>query len=165
MSNIQNITPGSRAENSIPQLDLEHGYFASASVTKSAAEVVDFCREHAPLERVLADLPEGIQNFLDLNLINVEDMEGGASRLTWENSPKSKVKGTLTFLVKDSPLKGGSIITAEAQFDKIKFKDDGPSTLMNLFLKRMKALMETGVIATTKGQPSGREELKTNQLH
>lgn len=160
MDNIQQNVERSESINSIPKLDREHGYFASASVTNSPEQVVAICRNHEPLERVLADLPEGIQNFLDLNLINVEELGDESYRVAWENSPKSKVTGTLIFLIKPAPLRGGSIITAEANFEKIKFKQDGPSTLMNLFLKRMKAIMETGVIATTKGQPSGREEIK-----
>lgn len=161
MENIENTTQRSAPHNSIPYLDKEHGYYASASVTNAPGEIYQFCQDSKNIEKVLRNLPGTVKNFLQLSLSSAEKVHDDEYRLQWQNNSSNATKGTLTFLIKGSPFRGGSIITVEAVFEKIKFKDEGPSTLMNIFLKRMKGLMETGVIATTVGQPSGREELKT----
>lgn len=158
MENIQNSVERSSSANSIPQLDKEHGYFGSASVTIEPSEVYEFCQNQSHVEKVLTNLPRGVKNFLELKLIGSEQIGPDEYRLEWENAKKFS-KGKLIFILKGSPLRKGTILTAEAIFKNIKFRDDGPSTLMNIFLKRMKALIETGVLATITGQPSGREEL------
>jgi hypothetical protein len=161
MENIESSTQRSAPINSIPYLDKEHGYYASASVTNAPDEIYQFCQDNRNIEKVLRHLPSPVKNFLQLNLASAEQIHNDEFRIEWKNNSNHATKGFLTFLIKGSPLRGGSIITVEAVFDKIKFKEEGPSTLMNIFLKRMKGLMETGVIATTMGQPCGREELHT----
>lgn len=163
MENIHSSVERAAATNSIPYLDKEHGYYGSATVTNGTEEIFTFCKDPRNVEKVLANLPKGTKNFLQLRLVVTERIGPEEYRLRWENRGAKAPKGTLTFLLKPRPHKGGTIITAEAVFEKIKFKEEGPSTLMNIFLKRMKALMETGVLATTAGQPSGREELSPSE--
>lgn len=139
---------------SSPNLDRDHGYFASVSVTNQIEDVQKIFQDERNVEKVLTDLPEGITNFLNLRVESAN-----ADRIVLVNESKL-ADGTLTFLLKEDGLHGGTIITAEALLQKIHFREEGPSTLMNIFLKRMKSLIETGEIPTTKGQPSGREELK-----
>lgn len=159
MENIQENTNKSNINNSIPYLDKEHGFYASASITTAPEDLFKFCCNSGNLEKVLSALPEGVTNFLHLRLISSEKIGPNEYRLQWLNDAENRRNGMLTFILKGSPLKGGSIITAEAVFSNVNFAKDGPSTLMNIFLKRVKALNETGVIATTTGQPSGREEV------
>ncbi len=150
----------SQAKAGMPQLDREHGYFASATVTNALDEIVAFCRNQSNVEKVLKNLPAKIENFLSLKLESSSADRDG-HRIIWKNT--GKTSGKLIFLLHPAPRNKGTIITTEAVFDKIHFREDGPSTLMNIFLKRMKQLMETGEIATTEGQPSGREEMKELQ--
>lgn len=138
-----------------PHLDKDHGYFASATVTNSLNHVVTFCKDSSNVEKVLRDFPEAMANFLKLKLES-DSRENEGHRIVWSNS--GKASGKLIFLLSPAPQKG-TIVIAEAVMDKLHFREDGPSTLMNVFLKRMKALLETGEIPTTKGQPSGREEI------
>jgi hypothetical protein len=159
MENIERNTDLKSSRNSIPLLDKDHGYYASASVTNPVEDTFDFFQNQDHVRKVLEDLPEGINNFLELQLSTAEAVSPDEYRVVWNNIQKN-ARGNLNFLIKASPIKGGSIITIEAVLEGIKFKDESPSTLMNILLKRMKALLETGVLATTKGQPSGREELK-----
>ncbi len=149
----------SRQTPGVPQLDREHGYFASATVTNSLEDIVAFCKDQENVEKVLKDIPAKVENFLGLKL-ETDASEKDGHRIIWKNSGKNP--GKLIFLLSPAMNKG-TVITAEAVFDKIHFREDGPSTLMNIFLKRMKQLMETGEIATTKGQPSGREEISQHK--
>lgn len=148
-------------KSQVPLLDKEHGYYASASLTCSPEVVYQSCQNLQHVEKVLSDLPADLDNFLSLELVSAQEEGSNQFRIVWQNKKDQKISGNLTFLIKEAPYQRGSIITSEANFKKLNFKEDGPSTLMNLFLKRMKALIETGEVPTTKGQPSGREELKT----
>lgn len=144
-----------------PLLEKDAGYYYSSTVNCSPEVAYNFCQGEENVKKVLTNLPDVFENFLDLNLSNKEQLNQNEYKIVWQNRPDSKTQGTLTFLIKKAPADRGTFITAEAQFEKLSFKEDGPSTIINLFLQRMKALLETGEVPTTKGQPSGREELKT----
>lgn len=137
-----------------PVLHRDHGFYAAISVTNTLTEAKKFFSDPANVEKVLKDLPEGITNFLDLE---AESLTGES--LVYRNRG-NLADGTLTFHLKEDSYHGGTIITADAKLAKISFGEEGPSTLMNTFMKRMKNLLETGEVPTTKGQPSGREEIK-----
>lgn len=141
--------------------DREHGYYNSTTVALDADAIYNFCQDSENLEKVLGDLPLGIENFLKLKLVKSQRTPNGDFELEWKNQKDSKFQGTLTFLLKKAPANRGTIISAIAEFEKIHWRDEEPSTLMNIFLHRMKCLMETGVLPTTKGQPSGREEISS----
>ena len=144
-----------------PLLEKDHGYFNSATVRLEPSEVFKFCQDESHVQKVLEDLPVDVENFLSLKLISAEDIGKDQYKIVWENKADQKISGRLIFLLTKAPIDHGTFLSAEANFESINFKTDSPSTLINIFLKRMKALMETGELATTKGQPSGREEIES----
>ncbi len=146
-----------------PLLEKDHGYFNSQTVLLDPEKVFSFCQDSENVKKVLTDLPVDVENFLDLRLVSAEQIENDEYKILWSNKENSKFAGNVIFLLKKAPLDRGTFLTAEASFAKFNFKDEGPSSLMHIFLKRFKMLLETGEIASTKGQPSGREELKTLQ--
>lgn len=149
-----------KATASGPLLEKDHGYFNSQTVMLSPDEVFSFCQDSENVKKVLTDLPVDVENFLELNLVSAEQLEANQYKIQWSNKANSKFSGNVIFLLTNAPMDRGTYLTAEASFAKFNFREEGPSNLMNIFLKRFKALMETGEIATTKGQPSGREEIK-----
>ena len=147
MEQTQSISAG-------PALDRDHGYYAAVSLTTSRDDLETFFSDPMNVEKVLRGIDSPISNFLDLELESANE-----DRVVYRNK-NAKAPGDLIFLLQEDQFRPGSIITVEAKLGKIRFRDDGPSTIMDIFLRRMKALIETGEIATTKGQPSGREEIK-----
>ena len=142
-----------------PLLEKEHGFYHSANLTLSVDEVYKACQDKSKFDRVLQDLPDNVENFLDLVLQKFEQIGNKQYKVVWENHESSKVSGTLTLLLTESIGRPGTWITAEANFSKFNFNSEGPSTVINIFLKRLKALIETGEIPSIKGQPSGREKI------
>lgn len=161
--NAANVSQDIKSQSKIPIAEKEHGYFNSSTVNLPVRQVFTFCQNEENIKRVLADLPDTIENFLDLQFIGTKEKSEDHFEARFENKSEAKVQGSLVFTFKKAPGERGTILSAFALFDKFSWKDNSPSDLMNIFLKRLKALAETGEIATTKGQPSGREELK--KLH
>ena len=147
---------------SIPKLEREQGFYNSTTIAKSPTVIFDFFKDKKNVEKVLTDLPKEAVNFLELDLISSAPTGAEQFEIKWKNKPSAKVQGTLSMYFKQAPADHGTILSAVAVFDEIDWKDEEPSTLMNIFLRRFKALAETGEIATTKGQPSGREEIETS---
>lgn len=141
-------------------LERDHGFLHSQSVLLDSQEVFHFLQNDKHLEQVLENLPGDVENFLDLKLVHAKQMADKTYEIKWQNKPDSKFVGHLTFFLSETRGKKSSVITLEANFDKINFHTDSPSLLITFFLKRLKMLMETGEIATTKGQPHGKEEIK-----
>lgn len=158
----QNSLKDIKSQSASIKLDKDHGFFHSATFVAEPQRVFGFCRDHNNWNKILTDLPANLENFFDLELISAENKNTDEFQISWENSKKAKIQGNLTLHISPAPLSRGTTVTAVAHFDKFHTNDEEPSDLMNVFLKRMKALIETGVLATTKGQPSGREEL---QIH
>lgn len=146
-----------------PRLDRDHGYFTSATIALPTERVFAACQEQTVIQNVLTDLPEDVENFLDLSLESAERTGESEYRVAWQNASRAKFSGNLTFLLSEAPANRGTILSAEATFSDFDFTEEGPSTLMNLFVRRMKSFIECGEIATTKGQPSGREEITESQ--
>lgn len=150
------ITP---SKSQVPLVDREHGFFHSSTFNVEPQVVFDFMRDSSNIERALNDLPDTVENFFELELESAEKNAEGDFEIHWRNAESAKIQGTLNFTLREAPANRGTIIVAVAEFDSFSWKDEEPSTLINFFLRRCKALIETGVIATTKGQPSGREEI------
>lgn len=150
METVQTTSPFA-----IPEVD--YGFFNSAHFALPVQEVFDFCQNASNVEKVLKDLPFDVDNFLDLRLVKSRQSGDGNFLVLWENKPTAKFKGTLTLMIQEAPMGRGAYVAALAKFDNLDFKDEGPSDLISLFLKRLKSLAETGEIPTTEGQPSGRE--------
>lgn len=158
--NTQKETHKSISKYQVPLPQMEKVFFNSSTILLPPEEVFNFCKDSYNVKRVLTDLPLDVNNFLNLKLISAERNEDQYV-IKWENDPQTKVKGTLSFILQPAPVNRGTLLLAEATFNEFDANDEEPSTLMKFFVKRFKALMETGVLATTKGQPSGREELET----
>lgn len=141
----------------------ETGFYHSASVLKSPQFVFDFLQNQDNILRSLENLPADFENYLNLELIKAEAIDADEYEISWRNSEDATVKGILNFHCQRASENRGTILLAQAIFDNFSTKEDDPSELIRFFLKRLKALMETGVLATTKGQPTGQNELK--QLH
>lgn len=148
-------------KSSLPDLDLQKNIFNSATIALSPSEVYEFLKDSYNLERIFSNFPDIVENFLDLKLENSSSGGKDTYSLKWENRPDAKVQGSLSIFIEKAPANRGSYLTAIADFEGFSSKDKEPSDLIHIFLKRMQQLMETGQIATTKGQPSGREELQT----
>lgn len=160
MNQTERISSGQTTNYRGPLLEKDHGYFASASVTLMPEDIYQFCQNREHVVKVLADFPGGLEDKIDLSLETAEN-KADTYRVVFKTTEHSTVTGKLTFLINSAPLRRGSVISCDANFSSFKWGEDSPSSLINLFLKRMKALMETGEIPTTRGQPSGREEIKT----
>lgn len=149
-----------KSPSHIPISDTDHGYFNSVTIALPPNLVFNACKDERNIHKTLSDLPKDIENFLDLNFISAEQRAEDYFEIKWD-SENSQAEGSLSFIIRKAPGDQGSIVYAFALFERLHWREEGPSNLMNIFLKRMKALIETGEIATTKGQPSGREELRT----
>lgn len=143
----------------IPQK--ETGYYHSTNILKSPQFVFDFLQNPDNIHKSLQNLPQDIENYLDLVLMNATATDADEYEISWRNAENSHVKGSINFHCQRASQNRGTILLAQAEFSNFSKDDDDPSELIRFFLKRLKALMETGVIATTLGQPNGQQELKT----
>lgn len=139
----------------------EEGLFASMLINVDPEVVFTICQEKMSLEKVLEGLPYKADQILDLKLVSANRKDDGQFEICLKNRPDSKLSGDLTLYIAEAYNGRGTLLSAEAGLDLWAPKSDSPSTLLNAFLKRLKALVETGEIATTKGQPNGNEEIKT----
>lgn len=151
------------SKNSAPMLPVapDEGLYASMLINSSPEVVFTICQEKMTLEKVLENLPYKADQILDLSLTEANQTEEGQYKICFKNRAGKKLSGDLDLFIGEAYNGRGTLLTAEAGLDIWKSESDSPSTLLNAFLKRLKALVETGEIATTKGQPNGNEELKT----
>lgn len=140
--------------------DIEVGHYHSANVLKSPLFVSEFLQNPENIKLALKNLPEELENYLNLELVKANATDADEYEITWENMEDNPISGAITFHCQRAPENRGTILLAQASFSNFSKSDDDPSELIRFFIKRLKALMETGVIATTEGQPSGREELR-----
>lgn len=149
-------------------LNQDHGFFHSCTIFSSSAQVYEFCRKKENIMLVFRDLPEEIQKLLSLE---VTSSSSQTVAITNSENSKLALTGTLTFAA--APADRGTVVTAEAFFEVpgskllsrlLDVENPEPSILVGIFLRRLKAQLETGEMATTKGQPSGREELTEKKL-
>lgn len=139
----------------------EEGLFSSMLINVSPEAVFTLCQDEKSLERVVQGLPLKAEKILKLELEDARQGDDGRYEVRFKNHRGSKLSGELRLFIGEAYNGRGTLLAAEAGLDLWSPHSDSPSTLMNAFLKRFKALIETGEIATIQGQPSGREELKT----
>ena len=88
--------------------------------------------------------------------------------ISWASLPDAEVqlKGTIWFL--RAPTDLGTVVSIAMDYELMGgkltewiafFGGEDPDTLTQVNLKRLKAFLEAGEIATVEGQPSGREEV------
>lgn len=139
--------------------DFTQGLYQSNTINKDPQTVYEFVKEGSNLKKVLSDIPEEINNFLDLKLDS-----STSDRVVYKNSMDAKIQGALSFDIGAGPAGKGTTLSVQAKFGDYSLKDENPSDLINLFLKRVKAMIETGVLATTKGQPNGEDKFEDQEL-
>jgi hypothetical protein len=139
--------------------DLRSGLFQSITVNKDPGSVYDYLKTAKNIKNISTSLPKTVDNFLDLEFFSSQTLSPNHFEMKWRNSSEAKIQGDMTFRIEPGPLGKSTVISAEANFGKFTSKNEAPSDLINVFLKLIKAYLETGVIASTEGQPSGREEI------
>ncbi len=161
MNTAERVLKSPKTPSKFSDLDKEEGFYNSSTIKKSPLKIFTFCQEASNLDKILADLPLGLERFFNLELVSAVENGLHDFEIKWQNKPDSAFQASLTFRLEPALLNRGTLVFAEAVFLNLPRKDEEPSTLVGIFLRRMKALLETGEIPTTKGQPSGREELNT----
>lgn len=142
------------------------GIYHSNIINKPLAEVYAFCQRKTSLQEALLDLPEKTENFLDLEFVNSNANANGKDfQVQWQNNKRAEKQGRLLFNLSPS-LKGkGTVLVANAIFNDFDMENAEPNDLINILLKRIKSLCETGEIATTNGQPNGNINQEINETH
>ncbi len=143
--------------------DKQHGFQHSTTIARPTNDVFEFCQSKSNVEKVLIDLPTGIENLFDLKLVSAKQAGADHFEIKWQNKPGAKIKADISFDLMRAPVELGTVLNVYANIEKHQSSEEGPSDLIKIFIRRMKALIETGEIATTTGQPSGREELKQTE--
>lgn len=162
MNSTDNLSSKPQSRFSIPRRGKDEGLYNSITICKPLAETYEFCKNPSNLDKIFIDLPKGIENFFDLTLLGAEKTSPDQYQIKWQNKADNKVKGFLTIDLVSTASDRWTMMMASAMFSNYKSKKEESSDLMYVFLKRVKAMVETGEIASTKGQPSGREELKNS---
>ena len=155
-------------------LSLEKGYFHSCTVRLEPEKVFALCADENNLQKVIHTLPDFVRNRIELNQID-KDIDEKNLKITWSNKSHSQIHFRATLILSPAPVDRGTYLSAEAFFEAPRSKflsevldveNPEPSMLVSVFLRRLKALFETGEIATIKGQPHGSQEIaETETLH
>ena len=168
-------TTYSDAEVSRPKvLSLEKGFFHSCTVRIPPERVFSLCSDEKIMDQVLRTLPEFIYKRIYLDQIT-RDIDERNLKISWTNKYDSPLQFKATLYLSQAPVDRGTYMSAEAFFEVPKSKilsdileidNPEPSMLVSILLRRLKSLVETGEIATTKGQPNGNDEMESNtNLH
>jgi len=129
------------------------------TILKPRAEVYEALRE----PQVWGDLLDASRMEGQLVVDEVVPEE----RLRWHASAPSEVPHSGTLTLADAPAGRGTEVTVsvayEAHGGKVgellrRLKGEEPKQLVSRHLYRLRQLLEAGEIATTEGQPSGRDE-------
>ena len=126
----------------------------SLVVNKTPQECYDFWRSHShPERKITADVPGSHIGWRSADESDVE--HAGVVRF----HPATGGRGTVVRLVMRGPSTAGG-----AGGPLAKLMSKGPRFEITEELRRFKQLLETGEIATTRGQPSGRRSLLGSRL-
>lgn len=116
----------------------------------------------------LVELPSGIRASWNAEITEEEP----GVMLAWRSLPDSQVTTSGSVWFTGSPDGRSTIVTLSMDYEIIGGRmselttllmGEDPDTLVQTNLRRLKALLETGEIPTTEGQPSGREELQSGK--
>jgi len=93
--------------------------------------------------------------------------EAPGEMISWRSLPDSQVATSGSVWFSESPDGQGTVVTLSMDYEVMGGRmselatllmGDDPDTLVQMNLRRLKVLLETGEIPTIEGQPSGREE-------
>lgn len=152
----------------------------AVTICKSIEEVYSFWRDFKNFPFFMKDIervdvfPNGRSHWvlkLQSGLIAEWDVRITEERpqavISWESLPDSEVKTSGSVWFHEAPAGRGTIVCLSMNYSvpggklvelATMLKGEDPDTLALFNLRRVKAYLETGVIATTEGQPSGRDE-------
>jgi uncharacterized membrane protein len=97
---------------------------------------------------------------------DAELMQDSPSRIAWQSLPGADVANSGTVEFQNATAGHGTIVKATIHYDPpggklgsavAKLFGEEPSIQAKMDLRRFKAIIETGEVPTTEGQPSGRE--------
>jgi hypothetical protein len=114
-------------------LDKEHGFINSSCFDINPQEIFELCTKEENLKKLFTNLP-----LVDLKLSSARQIMSDHYEIKWKSHPKSKIKLTLSFLLKKAQLQG-TILSTEAVMEKFHIKDE----LMNVFLLNMRNLLSS----------------------
>ena len=153
------------------------------TVRKSTQELYTFWRNFENLSKFMKDV-ESIKVISPKRSHWVVKLKSGASAewdaditadepgkmISWSSVEGSEVKTRGTVWFENATGGRGGVVRLSMDYEVpggkltefiTMFMGEDPDTLMMINLRRLKALLETGVIPTVEGQPSGREENST----
>jgi uncharacterized membrane protein len=157
----------------------------SIAISRSPDELYAFWRRLENLPRIMthlqsveardhqrshwvARLPGGAKLEWDAEITREEPDE----RLAWRSLPGSALTHTGSVEFKGLPGRRGTSVTVELWIEANEPLRDSVATLLGEWpeitlgndLRRLKQLMETGEVATTEGQPSGKRSIVSRHL-
>lgn len=152
----------------------------AVTIAASPAEVYAFFRDFSNLPTFMKGLKEvrvtsskkshwvvELKNGLSTEWDAEITSEREGEMISWRSLPGSDVETSGTVWFSPAPAGRGTVVGLEME-SKVpggaltellaKFTGEDPDSLTFINLKRLKAMIETGEVATIEGQPSGREE-------
>lgn len=156
------------------------------TIARPVAEVYTFWRDFSNLSRFMKDLSE-VQILSPTRSRWKVELKGGqkiewdaeiteeipGQLISWASLPDAKIKTQGSIHFEQAPAERGTIVSLSMDYSVpggaltewiTYFTGEDPNTLVITNLKRLKGLLETGEIATTEGQPSGRDHDATPVL-
>jgi hypothetical protein len=157
MNYAERILQQKKDKRRTPILDKNSPY-QSIRVSKDPEWVFNHCLHDGVMDRIMTDLPDGVTDFFELSFIAHQRLGNNGFEIDWKSKDNLDNEAIFTLAIERERLGRGTILSVQGFSTNMKSKEE-TSDLILVFLKRLKSLLETGEIATTKGQPSGREEL------
>lgn len=114
-------------------------------------------------------LKSGLKTEWDAEI--TQEMEG--KQISWASTEGSPVTTVGTVIFEKAPADLGTVVRLSMYYEipggklselATSLTAESPDILIQTNLKRLKAFLETGEIATTEGQPSGRKEKSETSL-
>lgn len=169
------------------KLQDEEKIHRSITINKSPAEIYTFFRN-------FGNLPYFMKDLISLTVISekishwVVQLEHGpkvewdaeiidekyGEMISWKTVGKTEVEQAGTIWFSKAPINLGTVVRLHLAYSipagkigKITTKliGEDPETLILINLRRLKAYLETGEVPTTQGQPNGRDQLLSEEMH
>lgn len=174
-------------ENTEVRTDIEPAHRYAITIGKDPLQVFTFFRDFKNLPLFMKDLTM-VEPLSDKRSHWRVDLKSGAKvewnaeivneipakEISWISLEGSSVHTSGTLTLEKAPAGLGTVVALTMDYSipggklsefALLFTGETPSLLIMNNLKRLKALLETGEIPTTEGQPSGREEDSSTLKH
>jgi hypothetical protein len=131
----------SESHTLIPLLEIDQGFCNCTTINLSTIDVFSFFKEENNVERILAHIPIIKDHFHLRNKVSVKELSSDEFEIRWQSKSHTTIQWDLSFLFKKD-LAYGTILSVFAVFENVNLDEREISILMNLFLKKMKRLIE-----------------------